>query len=238
MDTTTVSLSAAANDSKHEEWRSLAPAGLPDYEASSLGRVRSLLTLDAVTGAPYIVSPGRGSDGYLTVFLTPPGVKPRSFKLHRLIAIAFHGRAPSRKHIVRHLNDVRADCRASNLAWGTRLDNWHDCIRNGGAFKPRTRRGRLSAANVRSIRRRAAEGEPLKRLAAEYEMSYASMAAIVARNTYTWVLDDVVATERARIEEEQSRRQARGAHRAARELAEIAARERARPPQGQRRRAA
>lgn len=239
MTATSVPVPSAANDSLHEEWRPLSALGLP-YEVSSLGRCRSLLSVDATTGEPYVLSPGRGAGGYLTNYLfTPAAGRCRSHKLHRLVCWAFHGPAPSKHHVCRHLNDNPADNRAANLAWGTREQNAEDARRNGGALLPRRRRtGRLQPAQVRAIRRRAAAGEAIADLAREYDIAY-SVAHRIARGLlYRYVHEDAVADARAAVIEEQSRRQAREAHRAARELAEIEARERARPPQGQRRKAA
>lgn len=49
---------------------------------------------------------------------------------HRIIASVFCPRKPG-NDFVRHLDDDRMNCRASNLAWGTRFDNTVDAISNG-----------------------------------------------------------------------------------------------------------
>ena len=43
--------------------------------------------------------------------------------VHRIVAAAFHGEAPSSKHIVDHIDTNRRNNRADNLRWITRLDN-------------------------------------------------------------------------------------------------------------------
>lgn len=53
-------------------------------------------------------------DGYRRVCGVP---------VHRIIATAFHGEAPTRDHIVDHLDTNRANNRAENLRWVTRLEN-------------------------------------------------------------------------------------------------------------------
>lgn len=49
---------------------------------------------------------------------------------HRIIAEVFCPRLPG-QDLVRHLDDNRTNCKASNLAWGTRGDNAKDAIANG-----------------------------------------------------------------------------------------------------------
>jgi hypothetical protein len=43
--------------------------------------------------------------------------------VHRIIATAFHGKQPSEKHIVDHIDTNRRNNRVENLRWITRLDN-------------------------------------------------------------------------------------------------------------------
>jgi hypothetical protein len=43
--------------------------------------------------------------------------------VHRIIAVAFHGEQPSKKHIVDHIDTNRRNNRVENLRWITRLDN-------------------------------------------------------------------------------------------------------------------
>lgn len=44
-------------------------------------------------------------------------------KVHRVVALAFHGEAPNEKHVVDHIDTNRRNNRADNLRWITRLDN-------------------------------------------------------------------------------------------------------------------
>ena len=44
-------------------------------------------------------------------------------QVHRIVATAFHGEAPSNQHIVDHTDTNRQNNRPSNLHWVTRLDN-------------------------------------------------------------------------------------------------------------------
>lgn len=46
-----------------------------------------------------------------------------NIKIHRAVCEAFHGPAPSPKHIVLHVNEDGTDNRPENLKWGTRKEN-------------------------------------------------------------------------------------------------------------------
>lgn len=54
------------------------------------------------------------SDGYFKISGVP---------VHRIIATAYHGEAPSEKHVVDHIDTNRKNNRPENLRWLTRLEN-------------------------------------------------------------------------------------------------------------------
>lgn len=96
-----------------EEW--LAVPSVPEFEASSLGRIRR--------GGRIII--GRlDEDGYRVV-----GKRP--YKAHRLICEAWHGRCPADKKAVAHWNGIRDDNRPENIRWATSLENSDDRERHG-----------------------------------------------------------------------------------------------------------
>lgn len=99
-----------------EEWRVLPDAN-GKYQVSSLGRVRG------VKGE--ILSTPVGKQGYRRVTV----LRVRRY-LHHCIALAFLGPRPPGAHI-RHLNGDKADCRVSNLAYGTPRQNAADKLRHG-----------------------------------------------------------------------------------------------------------
>ena len=118
----------------NEEWRPVV--GWEDYyEASSLGRVRSLPRV--VTRADGIVvrysgklmsqKPDRLC--YVTITLSANGVYKR-VKAHRLVAEAFIPN-PEGLPEVDHLNGMRNDNRVDNLAWATRSDNCRNRVLDG-----------------------------------------------------------------------------------------------------------
>jgi hypothetical protein len=78
------------------------------------------------------------SKGYITVNLKPGGaIKLKTMRVHRLVLDAFVGPCPDGMEC-RHLNGVKADCRLSNLAWGTRKENIEDRVRHAN-HSPRIR---------------------------------------------------------------------------------------------------
>lgn len=102
-----------------EEWRAIA--GCPNYQVSSLGRVRSWRTHRGVAG-PRILKQGAGSKGYLTVRLD--GL---TRKVHRLVAEAFLGPLPDGLQ-TRHLDGNNRNNTVANLAYGTQLENMADRV--------------------------------------------------------------------------------------------------------------
>lgn len=135
-----------------EEWRPVVGwEGL--YEVSSHGRVRSCKVL----------RPGL-TNGYKRVVLCDDGRRVTR-GVHILVAEAFCGDRSG--PLVRHLDGTRDNNRATNLAFGTHLDNSADMIAHGrslrgvdhfkailserDAYQIRALRGKLIAKEVASI---------------------------------------------------------------------------------------
>ena len=117
-----------------EEWRPVP--GRPDYEASSLGRVRSLdrWVKSEWKGQPIrrfckgiLLRPTPGRR-YEQVYLgKATGYRGR----HSIICLTFQGKRPSKRHQVGHINGNPHDNRARNLRWVTPKQNKADEIRHG-----------------------------------------------------------------------------------------------------------
>ena len=105
-------------------------AGYSDYWVSSLGRVFSRPRKRTPGGfLPKSGVPRKCKDGYPVVYLYRDSVGKNCW-IHRLIWESFRGEIPKGK-VIRHLNDIRDDCRLENLEIGTYTDNFYDAVRNG-----------------------------------------------------------------------------------------------------------
>jgi hypothetical protein len=105
-----------------EVWSPIA--GLPDYEVSTLGRIRSWKGPQ-----PKIIKVQKLPTGYRFYrFGIGKGAVPRY--IHRLVLEAFVGPCPDGMQC-RHLDGDRANNCLSNLAWGTPEENQRDRIRHG-----------------------------------------------------------------------------------------------------------
>lgn len=139
-----------------------------------------------------------GSDGSVYRRLkTPPNLKgyPRlnlfdrlrakiQARLHSVVCEAFHGPRPVGMEC-RHLNGIKTDCRADNLVWGTREQNRQDNHDNGAYMKGSAHtQAKLTEEQVAEIRKRCSEGEPQKRLAAEFGVSDSNISFII--NGKSW----------------------------------------------------
>jgi hypothetical protein len=113
-----------------EEWRSV-PEFEGRYEVSSEGRVRSLPRRDRLgrpVGGLILRLKDRGN-GYRFITLNHDGSKTHR-DVHALVALAFLGPRPDDRE-VRHLDGDPLNCRATNLAYGTRSENMLDKVRHG-----------------------------------------------------------------------------------------------------------
>lgn len=122
-----------------ETWKSIP--GASRYQASSLGRVRSVdrvIPGTSTSGRVYervfkgkVLRPTVHRDGYHEVVITRDDKARRTFTVHILVCTAFHGEKPQPDYEVRHLNGDRLDNRAENLRWGTRSENSYDTVKHG-----------------------------------------------------------------------------------------------------------
>lgn len=94
------------------------------YEASDLGRIRSLNYMK--TGKTKVLKPGI-SRGYFNVTLSKNG-KSKQYNIHRLVFSSFNGPIPP-DMVVDHVNGDKRDNRLSNLQLLTSGDNTRKSIK-------------------------------------------------------------------------------------------------------------
>ena len=76
------------------------------------------------------LTPYPNSHGYPCVKVTNKS-ECKKMIIHVAVCTAFHGPKPTPQHQVRHLNGIRHDNRATNLAWGTAAENAADRAKHG-----------------------------------------------------------------------------------------------------------
>lgn len=149
-----------------EVWAAIP--GFPGYEASTFGRIRSLDRMVRSRGAGERLVRGRAlrvrldRDGYERLNVSIGGVR-QTPRVQVLVALAFIGPQPTRKHEVAHWDGVRAHNVPSNLRWATTIENNLDKARHGTI--------RLSPASVRDIRAELALGTPQNEIARAFSVS-------------------------------------------------------------------
>ena len=104
-----------------EIWKTIP--NYEDYQVSNLGNVKSLKW-----GKERILKGALGSYGYYEVNLLKDK-KQKSFRIHKLVAMAFLGHIPDGTHkiVVDHINNVRIDNRLENLQL---ITNRQNCVKD------------------------------------------------------------------------------------------------------------
>ena len=118
-----------------EEWRDI-PGWEGYYEASNLGRVRSL---DRIVFTKrgwkmrcrgQLLKQGKDKAGYMRVAFPKNGGGQEKMYVHRLVLSAFKGE-PEEGMCTRHLDGDRTNNSPGNLEWGTYSENNYDIVRHG-----------------------------------------------------------------------------------------------------------
>lgn len=156
------------------------------YEVSDTGLIRSLNRNVPNSSKSFRPIPGRiikpyvRPSGYHTVKLAK-GRKKTSFYVHRLVTEAFHGKGSTGQEVLHRDGDKGSNC-ASNLSWGTRLENMADRNRLGeSACGERHGHAKLKEAQVLAIR---ADVREHRFIAAEYGISVSLVSAIKHRRVW------------------------------------------------------
>lgn len=159
------------------------------YEVSDRGRVRSVKRVVVRSNgrrhtviARILQTPPNG-DGYPHVNLHRPG-RHVSAKVHILVARAFHGRCPNGLE-TRHLDGIRANCRATNLRYGTSEENGADKVNHGTSTRgEKNHHAVLTRKEVKKIR--VARGTNVD-VAGEYGVSPNTISDIRRGKSWSWL---------------------------------------------------
>jgi hypothetical protein len=162
-----------------EQWRTVA--GFPDYSVSNLGRVRRDIASKR-SRAGRILKGWVTLGGYHRACLTLSGIES-SILVHRLVAVAFIGPAPTDAHEAAHWDGVPANNRVDNLRWTTRAENERDKSRHGtDPVGERHGQAKLTECDVRAIRAEYAAGGRIQAdIGTRYGVSGSQVSRIVRR---------------------------------------------------------
>ena len=171
-----------------ELWREI-PGLEGRYEASSIGRIRSLDYTQAnlLTGGisrqkGKVLTQSLSKDGYLLVC-----IKSKTTQAHRVVCSAFHGLPPEGAECC-HANDIRNDNRAENLSWGTRQSNAAEMAQRDrikGARPPRASLTAFQAFMIQELPRKK-QGQNI-RLAQLLNVSLCVISQCRARKNWGWL---------------------------------------------------
>jgi len=164
------------------EWRSIPD--WPAYEASSDGRIRRVRPSAGAVAGRVLRPLLNKKTGYISVCLCEHACSKR-VDVHRLVALAFHGRPPSARHLVAHNDGNRTNNQFTNLRWATQAENASDCRAHGTALRgSRNPSSCITEIDVRAIRRMKAAGIPRPVIAAGFGLHKRSVFKILAKSSW------------------------------------------------------
>ena len=139
------------------------------------------------TGRPRAVTTCESPSGYLACFLSVDG-ESRHVRVHRVVALAFHGEPPTSEWEVDHIDGDKKNNLPGNLQWVTRRENHNRAIAMG--FKE-TLRGEelsiaavLSAEQAREVHRLRAAGMLQREIGAMFGITQSGVSLILRGKTW------------------------------------------------------
>jgi hypothetical protein len=168
-----------------QEWHPIP--GYPYHEITRDGRVRrTWRTKGHVTE---LATPVSGW-GYREVRLRSPDGARKKWQVHRLVLHTFVGPAPSSRHEGNHLDGDKTNNRVENLEWATRSENMQHAFDTGlnvPSHGETHHKAKLTAPEVREIRRLHRSGVAIRALARRYPVSRVNIRSILRRETWAHV---------------------------------------------------
>lgn len=166
-----------------ETWKSLYWLKNYDhYEVSSLGEIRNSKKGNVLKGSLY--------KGYRRVFLhSSVDYQPFYAAVHRLVATAFIGFAPSESHQVNHIDGNKSNNRADNLEWLLPKENRQHAIDNNLHHRGEAHKGsKLTEAQVIEI---ITSSEPPNSLAEKFLVSTGLISLIKRGRRWSWLYEKI-----------------------------------------------
>lgn len=164
----------------NEMWRAVDGTS-SRYWISDAGRL--LCTNWRGTGRKKVMIPSLDHKGYFrTMIKTDSGYK--TVKLHRLVALAWVPIDENKAH-VDHINSIKTDNRACNLAWVTQHENTMKAFNEGRFAVPTGAKNGFSKLNddkVREIRALFSAGKTRKQIAEIYGVAPSTIKDVILRS--------------------------------------------------------
>lgn len=170
-----------------EIWRDIP--GFPDYQASSVGRVRRASSSTCGKSGHMMKLSQRQPEksAHLTVQVWFQG-KSKTVTVSRLMALAFHGLPPTPQHEAAHNDGNPTRNVPSNVRWATGAENAADRRLHGTALFGETHpMAILTEDKVRLIRRQRAEGATLNALGLTHGVHLGTIWRLVNRKTWAHI---------------------------------------------------
>ena len=171
-----------------ETWKPIP--GFSRYEASSLGRLKSLNYKR--TGQVRVLKLATNPHGYLQMMLLNDNKKYCSWTVHRFIALTYYGIKPEGKEI-NHINGIKTDNRPENLEYITHSENCQHSFDTGlqqpkvgslNGFSKLTEEQVKEVREYRSTIKSRYYGR--ERLALKYGVTVGHIKDIVTRRRNAW----------------------------------------------------
>ena len=162
------------------------------YEVSDQGSVRSLDRVIKCKSGKHRSYKGRllrlrvNTNGYLITDLYKD-LKKITRTAHSLVAEAFIGPRPNDLEVC-HNDGNRLNSCLSNLRYGTRTENFSDCLIHGTRARGSSHgNSKLTESQVIEIKQRASFGERRKTLASEFQIHEQTIGNILRSETWAWL---------------------------------------------------
>ena len=162
-----------------ESWKSIP--GYPEYEASTLGRIRRVHVL-----RPALHSPGKR--GYLHLIIQNAESGQKHWFVHNLILLTFYGPKPI-NYVVNHKDGNRLNNCPNNLQYVTKRENYDHALKHG-LYKrgEELTNSKLTCKQVRIIRKLYKfKTYPLNKLAMRFGVSLKCIHLVVKLKTWKHV---------------------------------------------------
>ena len=171
-----------------ESWRPIPD--LPGYEASNVGRIRSLDRLVVWRCKGRVLKPKIRHRKWGGIYWSFHKPSTGEMSVHRAVCSAFKGKAPSPKHEAAHLDNDTSNNRPDNLAWLTRTENERRKRLNGTApIGMANGRAKLNDQQVREIAAmKLTRATTIRSLAGSYGVSIRNIKKIRAGMSWTHLI--------------------------------------------------